>query len=91
MFSDLVFRPLLKLDKTLAMLTLIRHYKSLNALIGLFIDNHIGLGKDFKVVFNFLHKLYFPQVAFGLVCLSKDKLNLFCSKLDTIGFLALDS
>jgi hypothetical protein len=58
--------------------------------MGLFMDDHLGSGKDFDAVFNFLHEHYFPRVAFGPVCLNQDKLNLFCSELEAIGFSASD-
>ncbi len=49
-------------------------------------DDHLSSAKTFEDMFQFLHKTYFPQVAFGPVYLTGKKTFAFDDKLDILGF-----
>ena len=49
-------------------------------------DDHSGSARDFESMFNFLHKQYFPRMAFGPIYLSGPKTHVFVEYLDLLGF-----
>jgi hypothetical protein len=51
-----------------------------------FINDYLSRFVDFDAQFRFLHKKYFPRIAFGLVYLSGKKINAFCKSFDILGF-----
>ncbi|KAF6238760.1 hypothetical protein HO173_003267 [Letharia columbiana] len=52
----------------------------------LFMDDHVRSARTFDDMFRFLHKKYFPRVAFGPVYLSGHKTHLFTDSLEMVGF-----
>jgi hypothetical protein len=86
MFTDLVFGPMPSTKDVSSFETLIKDHG--DAAFAPFMDDHLGAATDFEAMYTFLHEKYFPRVAFGPICLSEAKLNLFFSELETIGFTA---
>ena len=82
--SDIVFRPLPPFDKVFRIPTIIGTGK--NTSFGLYMDDHLSSTKTFEDMFQFLHKTYFPQVAFGPVYLTGKRTLGFDVKLDILGF-----
>jgi hypothetical protein len=85
MFTDLVFRLMPSMKDVGSFKTLIKDYG--DTVFAPFMDDHLGVATDFKVMYTFLYEKYFPQVAFSPICLSEAKLNLFFSELEMIGFI----
>ena len=84
-FTDLIFGPLPK-SETMPRTDLIIETHESNG-FSPFMDDHIGGFTDFDTQFRFLHKKYFPQIAFGLVYVSGAKTKAFVKTLELIGFM----
>ena len=57
-FSDMVFGYLPKTDTVPTQLSLVGDHSDWG--FSLFMDDHIGAAISFEIMFNFLHKYYFP-------------------------------
>jgi hypothetical protein len=72
------------MDKIVAMSSLIGNHT--NGSFIPFIDEYLDRFVDFDTQFRFLHKKYFPRIAFKLGYLSKKKTNTFCKSLNILSF-----
>lgn len=84
-FSDLVFGPLpANSDGIPRMSTLIGNHG--DHAFQVYMDDHAASATDFESMFTFLHKQYFPRVAFGPVYLLGHKIMVFVDDLELLGF-----
>lgn len=83
-FTDVVFGPMPKTPG----------HPPLDSILGtrenhgfsVFMDDHLAGFTDFEAQFEWLHRTYFPRVAFGPIYLSPIKTHVFTDSLDMVGF-----
>ena len=83
-FGDIVFGPIPKALRVEAMPSLIRSHAKHG--FAIFMDDYIAAAESFQALFDFLHKQYFPRVAFGPVYFALYKTYVFINTLETVGF-----
>lgn len=84
LFSDIVFRLRLPIDKMLRMRTIIDIKK--NAFFCLYKDDHRSSTRSFQDMFLFLYETYFARLMFQLVYLTGKKTYAFDEKLIILRF-----
>ena len=74
--GDLVFGPLPKNSEGVnRMPTLIGRFE--DHAFHIFMDDHSAAARNSKTMFTFLHRKYFPRVAFGPIYLSGPNIHVF--------------